>query len=569
MFRLGNQLEDGSQIQTRKLDKNLKAWVIKQVKTEFPRLIIIAFLALMVSLLSSYSIYYASKSVELIIKENDRLIIIYMVLKVFGLLLSVLIIGFLTSIVSAKASTNIKKNLEINFFNHLSELPYQELSGNTSGSFSNTVFNEISAISRFINGLFRFSVQAPLTIIFFILIIINKYSIVVLWIILPVPVIYLIMRYFSSRIKKLTKKTFIKISSMYSAIHESINGLKVIKLYNLSNWFFSNMKRLSYEIAENTRLSILYSSVQGFFQEVVSTIVFLFIAIYLAFQVKSGNVSIAEVLFILAAVIYIKNEGSNITGGIIEYHKILGSVTNLKEFLSTKTELRHFQNIENPISMLELKNLSFSYDDYKIFEDVNLEFKPGEFIVITGESGSGKTTFLDLCLRVKEPIKGNILYNGINLQTISEECIRTKTALVEQEPFLFNGSIRYNLSLVKNDITDIEINKTLELVNLLGFSNELINGIDTDLGILGSKVSVGEKQRLSIARIILKNPDIIFLDEFSSNLDENNEKLVLKNLRELGKNKIIISTSHRSNIIEHADRTFVIKNLKLVEKTND
>ena len=122
---------------------------------------------------------------------------------------------------------------------------------------------------------------------------------------------------------------------------------------------------------------------------------------------------------------------------------------------------------------------------------------------------------------------------------------------------------------MKNDITDIEINKTLELVNLLGFSNELINGIDTDLGILGSKVSVGEKQRLSIARIILKNPDIIFLDEFSSNLDENNEKLVLKNLRELGKNKIIISTSHRSNIIEHADRTFVIKNLKLVEKTND
>ena len=566
MFRIANHAEDGSDSQTRKLDKNLRAWVIKNVKSEFSKLIITALLALAVSLLSSYSIYYASHSIEIIIKESDTSIIIWYMIKVFLLLISVLVIGFISSLISAKATTNIKKNLEINFFSHLSGIPYSEVNENTSGSIPNVVFNEISVVSRFINGMFRFSIQAPLTIIFFILIIILKYSIVVLWIILPVPIIYLVMRHYSSKIKAITKKTFRRLSSLYSAIYENINGLKVIKLYNLSNWFYSNMKRLSLEIAENTRLSMLYSAVQGFFQELISTIIFLFIAIYLAFQVKAGNILISEALFIVAAIVYIKNEGNNITSGIIEYRKILGAVSNLKEFLTPRIYSKQANLIESPVNSLEAKNLFFSYGENKIFEEVNIKFNSGEFVVLTGDSGAGKTTFLDLCLRVKEPLQGNILYNGIDLQSVSEDCLRTKTALVEQEPFLFNGSINYNLSLIKNDISDDEIFETLELVNLVKYAKELKEGIDTDLGLLGSKVSVGQKQRLSIARIFLKNPDVIFLDEFTSNLDENNEEIVLDNLREFGKHKIIICTSHRNNVIRNADRTFIIKNYHLIEK---
>jgi ABC-type multidrug transport system fused ATPase/permease subunit len=326
------------------------------------------------------------------------------------------------------------------------------------------------------------------------------------------------------------------------------------------------MKRLSLEIAENTRLSMLYSAVQGFFQELISTVIFMFIAIYLAFQVKGGNILISEALFIVAAIVYIKNEGNNITSGIIEYRKILGAVSNLKEFLTPRIYSKQANLIESPVKTLEARNLFFSYGENKIFEDVNLKFNSGEFIVLTGDSGAGKTTFLDLCLRVKEPLQGNILYNGIDLLSVSEDCLRTKTALVEQEPFLFNGSISYNLSLIKNDISDNEIFETLELVNLVKYAKELKEGIDTDLGLLGSKVSVGQKQRLSIARIFLKNPDVIFLDEFTSNLDENNEEIVLDNLREFGKNKIIICTSHRNNVIKNADRTFIIKNYHLIEK---
>jgi ABC-type multidrug transport system fused ATPase/permease subunit len=313
------------------------------------------------------------------------------------------------------------------------------------------------------------------------------------------------------------------------------------------------------EIAENTRLSMLYSAVQGFFQELISTIIFMFIAIYLAFQVKGGNILISEALFIVAAIVYIKNEGNNITSGIIEYRKILGAVSNLKEFLTPRIYSKQANLIESPVN-------SFSYGENKIFEDVNIKFNSGEFIVLTGDSGAGKTTFLDLCLRVKEPLQGNILYNDIDLQSVSEDCLRTKTALVEQEPFLFNGSVSYNLSLIKNDITESEIYETLELVNLVKFAKELKEGIDTDLGLLGSKVSVGQKQRLSIARIFLKNPDVIFLDEFTSNLDENNEEIVLDNLRKFGKHKIIICTSHRNNVIKNADRTFIIKNYHLIEK---
>lgn len=215
---------------------------------------------------------------------------------------------------------------------------------------------------------------------------------------------------------------------------------------------------------------------------------------------------------------------------------------------------------------VRFEQVSFSYDpDSPAVTDISLEAKPGETIALVGPTGAGKSTLLHLIARFYEPDAGRILLDGRPLSSLSKEWLRDRIGYVTQESFLFNASLRDNLRLARPDATDDEIRDALGAANALGFVEELPDGLDTLAGERGTRFSGGERQRLSIARALLRNPPILLLDEATSALDNRTEKLVQQALERLRSDRTSFVIAHRLSTIEAADRILVLQDGNLVQ----
>ena len=198
-------------------------------------------------------------------------------------------------------------------------------------------------------------------------------------------------------------------------------------------------------------------------------------------------------------------------------------------------------------------------------ENISLTALPGQTIALVGSTGSGKSTMLNLLSRFYEPTSGEILLDGNPISEISKEWLRDNTGFVTQEPFLFNTTIRENLTLAKHEASDDELWSALEAANAADFIRTLPEGLDTRAGERGIRFSGGEKQRLSIARALLKNPPLLLLDEATSALDNTTERLVQEALDHLRANRTSFVIAHRLSTIRDADLICVLAHGKLVE----
>ncbi len=215
---------------------------------------------------------------------------------------------------------------------------------------------------------------------------------------------------------------------------------------------------------------------------------------------------------------------------------------------------------------IQIKNLSFSYDGRnKVLENINLGIFPGEKIGIAGESGSGKSTLVNLLFRFYEINESEILIDGTNIKDISLKSLREKIGIVHQETFLFTGTIAENIKYGRVDAKDEEIIECAKIANIHDFIMGLPKGYETEVGERGVKLSGGEIQRKAIARMILKNPSIIILDEATSYLDLKNEKEIIENLFSLFRDRTFIVITHRLLSLEVVDRIVLLEKGKLVE----
>jgi ATP-binding cassette subfamily B protein/subfamily B ATP-binding cassette protein MsbA len=216
---------------------------------------------------------------------------------------------------------------------------------------------------------------------------------------------------------------------------------------------------------------------------------------------------------------------------------------------------------------VRFENVSFSYSNEKqTIDNLTLEALPGETIALVGATGAGKSTILNLLTRFYDPTGGRILIDGIALNSLSKEWLRDQLGYVTQENFLFNTTLRENLLLAKHDATDEEIWNALEAANAAPFVRASDDGLDTLAGERGSRFSGGERQRLSIARAILKNPPLLLLDEATSALDNQTERLVQQALENLRSDRTCFVIAHRLSTVQKADRICVLHHGKLIEQ---
>ena len=453
---------------------------------------------------------------------------------------------------------------------HSLELPYQvfedQRSGETLGKLQKVRTDVEKLIISFVGILFT-----SLVGIVFVMV----YAIKIHWLIAPVyftavPLLGFISSVLSKRIKVIQKKIVGETTALAGSTTESLRNIELVKSLGLADQEINRLNETTLKILGLELKKVRYirsiSFIQGTFVNLLRSSI-LFLLLYLIF---ADNMTLGELFSLQIYSFFIFGPLQELGNIINTYREAEVSLDNFKTILDTPIEKKPTNPILlNGIDNLAFENVSFQHQTAKnnAIEDIQFSVNKGETIAFVGPSGAGKTSLVKLLVGLYQPQSGLINYNGISGKEIDLDQLRSQIGFVTQDTQLFSGTIKENLLFVAPKATDDEILKALEKAACQGLLARAEKGIDTVIGEGGVKVSGGEKQRLSIARALLRNPSLLVFDEATSALDSLTEEEISKTIRELSaqESHITILIAHRLSTIMHADRIYVLEKGRIVE----
>lgn len=386
-----------------------------------------------------------------------------------------------------------------------------------------------------------------------------------------IVVLYLVIVIcFNKWYEKLNRKYMEDNAKLTSYMVESLNGVQTIKAYNAErrtkHETETKFVKLLRSIFDLSWVSNLQSSLKVFI-ELVGGVVILWVG---GVSVIKGEMTIGALITFNSLLAYFLDPVKNLINLQPQMQTAVVAADRLGEILdldAEKTEAEYRKLSPSSLAGdIEIKNLNFRYGTRKlVLEDINIRIEKGKKIAFVGESGSGKTTLSKLLLHMYVPESGNILINGNNIEDIQLECLREKIAYIPQETFLFSGTIFENLTLGMDEATMEDIIEASKMARAHDFINELPLRYETRLEENGANLSGGQRQRIAIARAMLKKPDILILDEATSNLDAITERALDKTIHEFAKDMTTIFIAHRLSTIKNCDRIYVMEKGKIVE----
>lgn len=384
--------------------------------------------------------------------------------------------------------------------------------------------------------------------------------------------IILIIRYFIERARTNRRKKDDEISrkakdSVSSFTGELVRGARDIKMLNSENDF---MKEMNYRIKDFNEKRIRMQNVSWnyrVFSFWFTDISFLLLIILLAFLIKDKviSISIAMVLYN-----YVGNVGGStyLLGDLLEYIKDFNlSCERVKEiidgvkFKKEQFGEKHLDKVEGHFTF---EHVFFKYKEKEVLKNLTFEVKPNETVAFVGKSGAGKTTIFNLLCKMYDVNQGKITIDGVNISELDKDSIRGNITIISQNPYIFNMSIRDNLKLVKNDLSDEEMYNACKIACLDDFIQELPNGYDTIIGEGGVNLSGGQKQRLAIARALVQKTEIILFDEATSALDNETQEKIQRAIENMKNEYTILIIAHRLSTIIHADRILYLEDGKII-----
>ena len=359
------------------------------------------------------------------------------------------------------------------------------------------------------------------------------------------------------------------VSALNSLLHDNIAGIRQIKTYTGEKREHARFDEASNGVRTAT-LTVMKA--WAFYQpgmEFISSCGLLLVAGFGTSQVISGQMDIGGLFafFVLTRYLYEPVGRLHQLNQIFQSGRAAGD--RVFEIMDSETELDEGSRKSNaPVrGHVVYRDVSFSYDPkMPVLHNVDLEAKSGEMIALVGPTGAGKSTIVNLLVRFYEFTSGEITIDGIPLREIPKSHLRDSIAVVTQESFMFNGTTAENLRIGKPDATEVEIWEVLRAANAADFVGRLPEGLHTPLGERGVKLSVGEKQRLSIARALLKNPPILILDEATASVDTATERLIQEALDHLMENRTSFVIAHRLSTVRHADQILVLERGNITER---
>jgi ATP-binding cassette subfamily B protein len=450
-------------------------------------------------------------------------------------------------------------------------LPYTEFEDTSSGEIL-AILQKVRTdtekfISNFINILFSSVVGIGFLI---------WYGVTKHWVLIPVFLIGVVLlggmtSLLSRSIKTLQRSLIRQTRTMSGTITESLRNIELIKSLGLTYQEIKRLKQHTQDIYELEMKKVKKLRTLTFLQGVILTVLkqsILFILLWLIFRKVLSTGELISMQFISAAIIGPLQELGSI---MISYREAEVSLKVFDELMKKEPEYRPEEPIDvGPINRLEFENVTFRYRNAatNALEDISFKASLGDTIAFVGPSGSGKSTLVKLLAGLYTPVRGDISYDGISYREIRYNRMRRQFGFVTQDTQLFSGTIRDNMLFVKPDATDEEIYTSLQQASAIDVIENTGQGLNTILGEGGKKVSGGEKQRLSIARSLLRKPRLLIFDEATSALDSLTEEQITETIRGISalKQQITLLIAHRLSTIMHADTIYVLEKGRIVEQ---
>lgn len=390
-----------------------------------------------------------------------------------------------------------------------------------------------------------------------------------LWAVLLMPVSFLIIGFLAHLLKRSSKTYRTRLGVLLSHVEETLSGLRVIYGYNAQERVYRKFRMLNTDFHQNQkrvyRQTYLASPLSEFLG-VTSVMVVLVIGGTLVLSERS---SLSAELFItyIALFTQIITPVQNLSSAFSEYKRGEAALDRIQEFLNIEDVVEDRPNaipMEDFRDGIEMKDLRFAYADAEVIHGVNLSIQKGESVAFVGHSGSGKSTLVDLLMRFYDPTGGSILMDGVSVDRFKVKEYRSLFALVSQDVVLFHDTIYNNITL-GCDATMEEVVEAAKTANIYDFVMSLPDGFDHVVGDRGTSLSGGQRQRVSIARAVLRKARILVLDEATSAMDTESERLVQQSVDALSKQCTVVTVAHRLSTIQNADRIFVLDDGRLVE----
>ena len=476
---------------------------------------------------------------------------------------------YLSYRVLAPIRNHVMTKLRDDLFKKILILPIGYFTEQRKGDIISRMSNDMNEIEWSIIGTLEGLIREPMTLLIILGVLIVMSPALSLFLLVLLPLTGIIIGRISRKLKKQSTESQEKQGELLSVLDETLGGMRVIKAFTAEKNVLARFLNMNTTL-NNIRVKM------AFRRDLASPMSeFMGVMVLCCILWFGGQLALADNLnpdtFITYIVFFtqIINPAKALSTAFYNAQRGSSAIKRIEEILQAPIAVEEPANpktLSNFEHTIEFKNISFKYEDVTILDSINLTIEKGKTIALVGSSGAGKSTLADLVPRFHDVSSGELLIDGINIKAYSLQSLREMMGIVTQEPILFNDSIAANIALGSEKATSSEIEQAAKIANAHDFIVRKEQGYDTNIGDRGTKLSGGERQRVTIARAVLKNPPILILDEATSSLDTESEKLVQDAINHMMQNRTSIVIAHRLSTIRHADEIIVLQKGKIVER---
>lgn len=537
-------------------------------------IIFILVCAILIVLSNLFIPLYIGRAIDCIkLKESvdftnlyKNLIYIFIAIVIYGI--SQFALNRLNQVINCEVARNLRNKM----FDKLQRLDFTYIDDNPKGTILSHIINDVDILTEGLYMMFLQFITGSLTIILTIAFMFYINPVITLIVIFLTPLSMLVARFVSKKSFSAFITQANKRDKILSMTRENIYGMSSIYLFNKENYKYEQFISADEELRKSSLDAIFFSSVPNPSTRAINAFIYALISIVGAFLVISGNISIGNLTSFLTYAQQYSKPFNEISGVITELQNALVCAKRVYEFLDEKEFEKDNEDskaVDDISGDIKLEAVAFSYDKSKDFiKDMNLSIKSGMKVALVGPTGCGKSTLINLLMRFYETDAGAILVDDYNIKSIKRNSLLSSYGMVLQDTWLKSGTIRENIAFGKKDASLEEIEKVCRQCMADSFIRRLPKAYDSEVNKGAENLSIGQKQLLCIARVMLSNPPVLILDEATSSIDARTELKVKRALDKMMEGKTSFIVAHRLSTIKEADIILVMKEGHIIERGN-